>query len=383
MLYKKGILLLLLLFSYNVNADCIVVDFYSKKIKINYDKSMFVKFTLKSNDGSVKKCYSMIENTNYRILLEDIKRKKNELYLNDWLYYKLVDKVTEELLKGKSENNKQFFCWFILLKSGYDVIMSYDQPFNMYVFTEDIILRTDEFFIKKKKYVKISTKSISHGEFSYCNFFPNNKEIKAFDFSIIQPSFSNDSSIVIERKCKIRNVEKAYVYKVSKSLIEIMKDYPPLKSEEYFKCKLSKLVYNSLLPQLKKEIENIETKDAIRYLLSFVRLSFGYKEDKDAFGYSRPMIVEESLYYNYGDCEDKSVLFYYLVKELIDVPMLILKYPNHINIAVKLDKPYGKPYEYNGIKYSVCEPTESGDTRDIGDVPQYVKYPNPKVIGKF
>jgi hypothetical protein len=61
--------------------------------------------------------------------------------------------------------------------------------------------------------------------------------------------------------------------------------------------------------------------------------------------------------YDQSDCEDRAALFFYLVKEIYDLPMIVLAFPKHVTIAVKFDKPIGKPIIYNGIEYSVCEPT--------------------------
>ena len=66
---------------------------------------------------------------------------------------------------------------------------------------------------------------------------------------------------------------------------------------------------------------------------------------------------EQTLVYENSDCEDRVALFFYLVKEIYNLPMIVLTYPKHVTIAVKLDKPVGKTIVYNGNKYSVCEPT--------------------------
>jgi hypothetical protein len=48
--------------------------------------------------------------------------------------------------------------------------------------------------------------------------------------------------------------------------------------------------------------------------------------------------------------------------------MIVLSYPKHITIAVKFDKPIGKPVYYNGIPYSICEATPQNEDLRLGQL---------------
>ena len=100
----------------------------------------------------------------------------------------------------------------------------------------------------------------------------------------------------------------------------------------------------------------------------FTRYAFLFKPDTEVFGDEKRLSPEQTLLYDQSDCDDRAALFFYLVKELYDVPMLVLTYPQHVTIAVQLDKPVGKPIIYNGTKYSVCEPTPQKEYLGIGQM---------------
>lgn len=54
--------------------------------------------------------------------------------------------------------------------------------------------------------------------------------------------------------------------------------------------------------------------------------------------------------------------------------MVVLAYPHHLTVAVKFDKPVGKQLiEYNGGKYSICEPTPQAQDLPIGKMSQELK----------
>ena len=73
------------------------------------------------------------------------------------------------------------------------------------------------------------------------------------------------------------------------------------------------------------------------------------------------------------DFLDRSALFFYLVKEIYNLPMLVLVFPKHVTIAVKFEKPVGAPIVYNGQVYTVCEPTPQRDDLQIGQLMKSLK----------
>lgn len=68
-------------------------------------------------------------------------------------------------------------------------------------------------------------------------------------------------------------------------------------------------------------------------------------------------LPEQTLMNTKSDCDDRAALFYFLVKEVYNIPMIVLVYPSHVTVALELQQPIGTPVVYNGRKFSVCEPT--------------------------
>ena len=110
----------------------------------------------------------------------------------------------------------------------------------------------------------------------------------------------------------------------------------------------------------------MSTKNGVDYLMRFTRYAFLFERDSESFGKEKRLSPEETLLYDRSDCEDRAALFFYLVKETYNLPMIVLAYPTHVTIAVQLDKPVGKPVLYEGKKYSICEPTPQKKDLKIG-----------------
>ena len=100
--------------------------------------------------------------------------------------------------------------------------------------------------------------------------------------------------------------------------------------------------------------------------MHFTLYAFLFKTDSENFGAEKRLTPEQTLLYDESDCDDRAALFFYLVKEIYNLPMIVLDYPEHVTVAVKFSKAFGKPIVYNGDKYSVCEPTPQRTDLRIG-----------------
>ena len=98
----------------------------------------------------------------------------------------------------------------------------------------------------------------------------------------------------------------------------------------------------------------------------FTRHAFIFESDTEIFGREKRLSPEETLLYEKSDCEDRSALFFVLVKEIYDLPMIVLSSPEHVTVAVKLDKPSRHPILYEGEKYTICEPTPQRRELKVG-----------------
>ena len=70
-----------------------------------------------------------------------------------------------------------------------------------------------------------------------------------------------------------------------------------------------------------------------------MQTSFNYKTDDGQFGEENYLFPEETLHYRYSDCEDRSILFTWLVKNILGLDVIGLDYPGHVAAAVALDNP--------------------------------------------
>ena len=131
---------------------------------------------------------------------------------------------------------------------------------------------------------------------------------------------------------------------------------------------LSRLARREVVRAMGEYLKGRNTLEGLTFLLSFVRTAFVYESDAVQFGREIPYTAEQALFYPRSDCEDRSALFFQLVKIFYpDIPMIVLEYPEHVNVAVALPEAHSLyPVPYKDRRYYVCEPTNPGNELKLG-----------------
>ena len=97
--------------------------------------------------------------------------------------------------------------------------------------------------------------------------------------------------------------------------------------------------------------------------MAFTQFAFEYEYDDVVWGKDRAFFSEETLYYPYADCEDRSILFTRLVRDILNLDCALVFAPGHLFTAVKL--PQGITYNGDAIiiegeRFIICDPTYIG-----------------------
>jgi hypothetical protein len=154
------------------------------------------------------------------------------------------------------------------------------------------------------------------------------------------------------------NLFSDWEIEVNRNVIDFYSDYPLVDLSVYFNAPMNPNTLNSLASKLNPLLEGKSEREKVDFLLHFVQNAFQYKTDRDQFGCEKFFFPDELLFYPYSDCEDRSVLFSYLVKWFLDFDVIGINYSLHVATAVALPgKIAGDYLEYNGKSYTICDPT--------------------------
>jgi len=377
----KCIYVLILLFAgSNVDAraetEVIKFNFYTNPISLSFDKNILVSHVLELSYDNNFEYWQKVNKSNYSSLLADLLKYKTSLHLNDWFYYQLITQVVNQIESKQNNDYQTLLKWFLLIRSGYEVIISYDKVINLYVYCIEPIRGMNLVCISGKCYVCLNyflnRKSLDSNNYP---FFKNEDNgSKSFSFKVQElPVIANPE--IVEKQITFRNIQVSYFvndsiypikYKLNYTYIQLLNTLPCSSLENKFNIPISKELEQSLIAQFKKILSNSSINEQVRLIHSFVQFIGAYKEDSLAYGEEKWMSPEEALFNQYLDCDDYNSLFWGMVKKLVNIPMIIIDYGNHINIGVHLKTQIGNTIKYNGTEYTVCDPTRVNieDTND-------------------
>jgi len=152
-------------------------------------------------------------------------------------------------------------------------------------------------------------------------------------------------------------------FTLNQSLIEYMYDLPDMPiGQSFVRNTLSAEVKNSLYPQLRLHMREMNRINQLRFLLAFVQQSIPYGSDFEKYGTDYFYYPEQSLNAANADCEDKAYLLATLAYDLLGMHSVALhfKKDEHLGLAFHIPGFHGgQTFNYEGKNYVPCEPTSS------------------------
>lgn len=310
-------------------------------------------------ENNVADAYEVMCKVDYKSLLKECKQIVSDLRLNDWGTFTLLRTVADAFCSN--ENESVVMQQFLLNEMGYKAKMARkanEDKLLLFVATDCQIYGHPCMQQENLTYYDIN--NTQPCTFYMCpNDAPNAK--KALDMSIpVAPDFGFTGKFTHTLR-SVKDSDVPVGISVPNALIEFYETYPQCDYRVYFTASVNEVVAHDLFEALKPGIAGKGEVEAANILINFVQTAFQYATDDEQFGYEKPFFVEELFYYPYSDCEDRSILYSYLVRNLLGLDVVLLDYPNHIATAVRFNEDVTGDYVMvNGQKYTVCDPTYIG-----------------------
>lgn len=332
-----------------------VFEFYSTPCKVHLQRNM--AFSLPDiSEAYVSDAWRNLSVSNYDVVADDCLNIREQLDLNDWGYIELVKCLSRSFFGGET-NEAVLMRTYLLVQSGYRVRLGRsDNRLMLLVPFANIIYRRNYLYMDGERYYILED------------------DLKGGNYSVFNEKFTGEktASLYINRIPRFfdepvrKKTFTAEWYKdasasivTNRNLIDFYNTYPlTYEWDNYVRASLSQKVKRLLYPVLKRQIEGKSEEAAVNLLLNFVQTAFEYKVDHEQFGCERPLFGDEIFFYPFSDCEDRSILFAILVRELLHLEVVLLDLPGHLATAVNFNEDVGGYcYEVKGKRYVVCDPT--------------------------
>jgi len=304
--------------------------------------------------------------------------------LDDWYFYQLVRK-TAQMISPKAQHYARYtlYKWLLLRASGYDALVTLGNgKILLYVRSNENVYNIPCRTEGGRRYVCLNYHDYGQIDFGREQFIAiagkaSPESPRLFSYTIrFAPDLGEQA--YIDRDIQFEYFQRIYQFRVklNPEVQNIFTNYPVVDYELQFNMPLSPKTYESLITSLRQHLKKKKLREGIEFLLHFTRYGFEFRPDQEVYGAEKRMSPEQTLLHQYSDCEDRAALFFLLVREIYKRPMLVLVYPDHVSVAVQLDKPYGRTIEYQGERYTLCEPSPQAIDLAVGQgVPSLKKQP--------
>lgn len=358
----------------------ILTYFFGVPLRLKYNNSQKVTLGNQIDNEMISHFWEKMCLTDYEEILKQSNSIKDQMKLNDWGYYLLLKNIVDKIYIG-SQNEKILVLWFLLTKGGYNAKVGYleDEIYLLLPFVNPVFgIRFIE--INKNIFYNVSLLGSSKKAkylHTYKEDYPNST--KYIDLGIYEIPHFGEKTAKKDLSFFYDNEKHLFSVNVNNNLVNFYSSYPSTDVPLYFSAAVSTESANSLNHGLKPLIAGKSEKEAVNILLRFVQTSFDYKIDQEQFGKEKTLFIEETLFYPYSDCEDRAVLFAHLVRNILGLDIVGLRYDGHIASAVKFNEEVtGDVIFYSGEKYIICDPTYM--YADAGNCMQEYKGKNPQII---
>lgn len=365
----------------------VAFDFYDQEVEIFVPADFIYSRQIRIEEMALRSLFREFENRPYQSLLSDFQAKASSLQLNDWLFAQLVRQGLQAIYqKPAGDAFVEYSTYFLLAKSGYDVRLTYrDKLLHVNVYTTDILYEIPLIQDGNRQYANISTgvRVENMGKSMYLLDQAPQANGRVFSFMMdTWPALLRESvprSVFFQYRGQTQELNIRY----NPGIARLLKNYPLVDEHWYMEAPLSEALQASLVPQLRELLAGKTQRESLELLVAFTRSAFVYKDDKDIFGENKPMVADELFFYPFSDCEDRSALFYALVKTLLQLPMIVIAYEDHLSIAVSAPGLRGDAVTYNGQVYVFCDPTGPQNSSEIGMIPPGYEDQTFEILGSF
>lgn len=343
-------------------VNMVSFQLYGTPLKVRFEESLRLSI-LSPTEKTLADAWRRLSSADYNGTIKDCIRLRSEYKLSDWAYLMMLDKMSEACM-GKG-NAATLFMAYVFCQTGYQMRLGMADGQVVMLFASDyIIYNMGCYDVGGVRFYPYKCNAAWMSIFD-CKF-PKEQRLSLVVSS--EQAFAMRPSV--ERTIKSENDANMKVtVSVNRNLVDFYAEYPTSMFGEnlvsrwamYANVPMQKEVREKLYPQFREMLKGKGQLEAINKLLSFCQWGFVYKYDDEVWGGDRAFFSEETLFYPYADCEDRSILFSRLVRDLFGLKVLLVFYPGHLATAVHFTQDVPGDYiTLNGLRYTICDPTYFG-----------------------
>lgn len=341
--------------------DCITFEYFGTRCKVRFPNNNGYKVN-GVNENAIADALIILASEEFDNLIYDCLKIREDLQLCDWAYLLFLNEMSQAVC-GKGSNEATLLMSYVFLQSGYKMRLAHDGQILYMLYS------SKHSIFEKPCY------NIDGDDFYGVTELPNRLMVSTAKFpkekslSLIidkQPFLTIETSP--KRKTSSSRYPSFVLYsEVNKNLLSFYETYPSsyyngnfmTRWVQYANTPIAPNIAESLYPEIRRMINGLSQTEAVNRLLNWVQTGFEYEFDEKVWGRDRAFFAEETLYYPFADCEDRSILFTRLIRDIVGLDCILIYYPGHLaaGVCFNTKEVSGDAYEVEGRDFVVCDPT--------------------------
>lgn len=339
----------------------VTVSFYGTTMQIRLDLNK--RFTLSSTkETAIADTWRLISNGCFDTAIADCLSLREKHQLGDWAYLQLLQNFGTKVY-GKSCNEATLLTAYFYCQSGYkmrlaktdkQIVMLFATKHQIFGYPYFTLKGDDDYFYSLDKEVKgLQICQASFPQEKALSLYTKKNPIFEAKITVAKKRVARGSGLACETKSEHNILDYYATYPTS-----MLNNNPMTRWAMYANTPLSQVAKETLYPQFIYAMKGLSKTEKVKLLLDWVQTAFEYEYDDKVWGSDRVFFADESLFYPYCDCEDRSILFTRMVRDLVGLPCILVYYPGHLVAAVCFDEPIVGDYILLGNrKFIICDPT--------------------------
>lgn len=295
-------------------------------------------------------------------LQEALTPKMQELGLNDYLAYEFLCAYMDSKFPGVASSPKYSAVHYMLANMGFNariaVATKSGEPIILIPAEQKLYgvtymtLNGTNFYVLGNRDAKIAGQPLAT-----CDLPKGASSGKKFDMHIQGLNLPRK-----DRKFNVKFGDMQLSGVLNENLMPVVYRYPQMNTGGYAKSCLDQELRDDLVRQVKEQLGSKDQLTATNDLLKFVQSGFEYATDDEFHGFEKPYFLEENFYYPKNDCEDRAILYTYLLWNALSTDNQLIAFPGHESASVSIPGATisGVSYEHNGKRYYISDPTFIG-----------------------
>lgn len=343
----------------------LVFSFYGQPLQAARLNSVKVKSV---HEHDVFRAWQDYQKRDVAPVLSSLRSLSDDLGLNDWFVFQLVRQYADGLLDTGTPMDRVLLEHYLMVRMGYDVRLARTEhqllllvPFDEEVYEHGFIKigGKDYYLFFDDLEADLDEKSVVYP----CD--PSKKDLgKGQTLSLLFKDKALNLSTGEEKLCDYDDGQIHVACSLDAGVMKMLQGYPLMDLQCYVASVVLPQFHEAILEQLVPQLEDMSQCEAADALLHFVQYVFGYEEDESWYGQEKVNFIEENFYYDKNDCEDRSILYAFLVNSLLGLDVQFVQYPGHECTAVRFTDclTRGNGYYYGDDYYLICDPSYIGAT---------------------